>query len=87
MDTKSYVLIAGKHHKDGKTYIKGDSIELTEEEAKGLANKIADPSSLGISNDIVALQVENQTLKEKVAELEAENEQLKADLEAFEEED
>jgi cell division protein FtsB len=81
MEKKLYVLTSGKHRKDGKTYVKGDSIELTDQEAKGLANKIVDPESMGISTDSTALQAENEKLKARIEELEQELEEIKEGLE------
>lgn len=86
MEKKIYVFVAGKHiGPDGKKYVKGDKIELTQDEAKGLVNKIVDPeATLGISVDpnTSNLEAENARLREKVAELELEVEQLKEAMEA-----
>ncbi len=79
---KDYIITAGKHiGKDCKKYVKGDTISLTDEAAKGMVNKIADPSSIGISTDVVALNAEIARLKCRVEELEQELEDIKAGLE------
>lgn len=37
----TYIFVAGKHYADGKTYVVGDEIELTEAQANGaLLNKV-----------------------------------------------
>lgn len=81
MEKKIFVLVAGKHHVNGKTYKKGDSIELTEDEVKNLVNKVIDPKSLGIDTDSTSLQLENEMLKARVEELEQELEEIKEGLE------
>ena len=75
MDTKTYIFTTGKHtDSEGKQYKKGDRIDLTKEQANGLANKVIDlEASYGITSD----SSDNVALKERIAELELEVEQLK----------
>lgn len=74
--TKEYIFTTGKHiDSEGNEYKKGDRITLTEEEAKGLVNKILDPSEFGVSQSVNTEDV--QALKNRIEELELENSQLK----------
>jgi len=82
MEKKTYVFIAGKHHgtdSEGnpKVFVKGDKIELTEQEAAGLTNKIVDPQAeYGV--DISAPSVdEGNAMLQRIKELEAENAELR----------
>jgi cell division protein FtsB len=78
MSKRTYVIKSGKHHTPERIYVTGDKIELTDEEAKALANKLIDPSSLGLSAETnSSLEAENESLKARIASLEAENEQLR----------
>jgi hypothetical protein len=76
--TKTYVITSGKHHTPEKVYIKGDKIELTEQETVGLTNKIIDPeATYGVS-----VESDNSRLLARIAELELENEELKEAIES-----
>jgi peptidoglycan hydrolase CwlO-like protein len=85
MEKKTYIFVSGKHtDSEGNTYKKGDRIELTEDEAKGLVNKIVDlEASFGVSvsADTSSFEAENARLKERIAELELEVEELKEAIE------
>jgi len=78
MQKKTYIVTSGKHHvtnEDGTTriYKQGDRIELTKEEAEGLTNKVRLPDSF--TSD--SYSEDTTTLKQRIAELEAENAELK----------
>lgn len=81
MEKKTYVITSGKHiDSEGKKYVKGDKIELTEDEAKGLVNKIVDPSSFGVA--VSASPDEVSALRQRIADLEQENAELKEAVES-----
>lgn len=81
MEKKTYIISAGKHYVNGKVYRKGDKIELTEDEAKGLTNKIVDPATFGLTGNETSSNDEVQALKDRIAELEQENAELKEAIE------
>ncbi len=85
--TKTYIFTAGKHHgfdADGnpKVFKKGEKIELTEEQAKGLVNKVTDLSEFGASVSDVPAADDNSALLERIAQLEKDNADLREAIDA-----
>lgn len=85
MEKKTYVITSGKHHTPEKVYVKGDKIELTTDEAKGLENKIIDPEAeYGVSAGPATgpSAEEGFAMLARIKELEQENAELKEAIES-----
>lgn len=78
--SKEYVLLTKHTAADGKIYEKGSSIELNDDQAANLVNKIRDPKEVVISNDNSKLASENAKLIKQLEALQAENDALTEQL-------
>ena len=77
---KEYILLSKHRFADGKVLNQGDSIKLSPQQAKNLANKIEDPKTIVVKEEGAVRQMARiKELESKIAEMSA-NKLTAADL-------